>query len=155
MEMISKLRLPLLSTPRYVSCLMVKMQRGMVEMQCSSLLVTHPHDLHEYLPYTFVSLDSFPLKLHYSNSIFPRTLTKWNSLDSSLKPFPPVKEAEGLTTLSWQPSLRPLGPQFWLALLSLSPHTLHTSTFSLSCTLYFLSCTTLFLFSFLLSICTL
>ena len=64
-------------------------------MQCSSLLVTHPHDLHEYLPHTFVSLDSFPLKLHYSNSIFPRTLTKWNSLDSSLKPFPPVKEAEG------------------------------------------------------------
>ena len=93
--MISKLRLPLLSTPRYVSCLMVKMQRGMVEMQCSSLLVIHPHDLHEYLPYTFVSLDSFPLKLHHSNSFFPRTLTQWNSLDSSLKTFPPVKEAKG------------------------------------------------------------
>ena len=69
--------------------------------------------------------------------------------------FPLWRRPRGLTTLSWQPSLRPLGPQFWLALLSRSPHTLHTSTFSLSCTLYFLSCTTLFLFSFLLSICTL
>ena len=101
-EMISQLGWPLLSTRRYVSrlCLMFKMHRGMVRMQYSSLLVPHPYDLHEHHPYAFVSLDRSPLKLYFSNSFFPRTVTQWNSLDANL--FPPVKEGASDNELAAQ-----------------------------------------------------
>ena len=69
-------------------------------MQYSSLLVPHPYDLHEYHSYAFVSLDRFPLKLYFSNSFFPRTVTQWNSLDASL--FPPVKEGANDNELAAQ-----------------------------------------------------
>ena len=69
-------------------------------MQYSSLLVPHPYDLHKYHSYAFVSLDRFPLKLYFSNSFFPRTVTQWNSLDASL--FPPVKEGANDNELAAQ-----------------------------------------------------
>ena len=90
-EMISQLGWPLLSTGRMVSrlCLMFKMHQGMVCMRYASLLVPHPYALHDHHPFAFRTLDRSPLKLYFSNSYIPRTVTQWNSLDSGL--FPPVK----------------------------------------------------------------
>ena len=92
--MIETLGWPLLVERRRVSrlCLLYKMANNLVLMSYSSLLVHYPYSMKSLHPYAFISLDRLPVKLYYSTSFLPRTVSEWNSLHESVFPVKPSLE---------------------------------------------------------------
>ena len=94
-SMINDLGWPLLITCRKISrlSLMYKMANNYVLMSYNSPLTSHPYSLKSIHPHAFIPLDRLPVRLYYSTSFFPRTVTEWNALPLSVFPDKPSLDA--------------------------------------------------------------
>ena len=92
-EMIRDLDWPSLQVRRQIArlCLLYKMANRLVLMPTNTLLIPYPYLTKSMPPHAFTPLDLIPVKLYFSNSFLPKTVSEWNALPHSVAAAPSLE----------------------------------------------------------------
>ena len=72
-------------------CLLYKMANNLVLMSSRSLLIPYPYATKSMPLHSFTPLHLTPVKLYFSNSFFPRTVSEWNLLPTYVATAPSLE----------------------------------------------------------------